>query len=236
MNRFTNGAEEARSSPTGPPPKLTAPDLKAEQAVTMASPRRRYGPAARVLFTLLDLLYRRSRTLSKFKVLEVVARVPYQAWENVAYVAVTHRYSRPTFARRIFERVHESWEQQDNEQWHLLILEELVEASGKRESFLRYRVVPQALAFAYYQLSWLLYALNPRWSYGLNADFEDHAEHEYALFVHETPELENRPYDGLFVDEYGHYESVADLFRQIGHDERVHKQESLDRMDEPRFI
>lgn len=30
----------------------------------------------------------------------------------------------------------------------------------------RYRVVPHALAFAYYQLPWILYTLNPRWSYG----------------------------------------------------------------------
>ncbi len=231
------GAESspARASHVGPPPKLSPEELRKEQAVTLASPRRRYGLAARVLFAVLDLLYGKARTLSKFKVLEVVARVPYQAWESVAYVAVTHRYSRPTFARRIFERVNESRNQQDNEQWHLLILEELVEASGKRENFIRYRVVPQALAFGYYQLSWLLYALNPRWSYGLNADFEDHAEHEYALFVQENPSFEDRPYHGLFAEEYGRFESIADLFRQIGHDERVHKDESLARMDEPRF-
>ncbi|MDQ3980361.1 MAG: hypothetical protein M3314_12535 [Actinomycetota bacterium] len=221
--------------PAAPPPRLTPQQLKIEQGRTLASPRRRYGVAARVLFALLDLLYGRPRTLSKFKVLEVVARVPYQAWESVAYVAVTHRYSRPSFARRVFERVHESRHQQDNEQWHLLILEELVDASGKRETFLRYRILPQVLAFVYYQLSWLLYAIKPRWSYGLNADFEDHAEHEYALFVQEHPELEHEPYDGLFAEEYGRFESLADLFRQIGHDERVHKGESLARMGDPRF-
>ena len=229
----------APTAPTGPaaegPPKLSPAQLRTEQARTLATPRRKYGPAARVLFALLDLLYGRRRTLSKFKVLEVVARVPYQAWEHVAYVAVTHRYSRPTFARRIFDRVDESRHQQDNEQWHLLILEELVDASGKRENFLRYRVLPQLLAFAYYQLSWLLYVIRPRWSYGLNADFEDHAEHEYALFVQEHPELEDIAYDGQFAEEYGHFASRADLFRQIGHDERVHKQESLTRMAEPRF-
>ncbi len=221
--------------PAAPPPRLTPQQLKIEQGRTLASPRRRYGVAARVLFALLDLLYGRPRTLSKFKVLEVVARVPYQAWESVAYVAVTHRYSRPSFARRVFERVHESRHQQDNEQWHLLILEELVDASGKRETFLRYRILPQVLAFVYYQLSWLLYAIKPRWSYGLNADFEDHAEHEYALFVQEHPELEHEPYDGMFAEEYGRFESLADLFRQIGHDERVHKGESLARMGDPRF-
>jgi hypothetical protein len=217
------------------PPKLAPDRLKAEQQRTLASARRPYGPAARGLFALLDLVYGKERTLSKFKVLEVVARVPYQAWEHVAYVAVTHRYSRPSFARRIFGRVHQSRQQQDNEQWHLLILEELVERSGRRESFLRYRVLPQVLAFVYYQLSWLLYTVRPAWSYGLNADFEDHAEHEYARFVEEHPELEQEPYQGQFADEYGHFASVADLFRQIGHDERVHKEESLHHMGDPRF-
>ena len=125
--------------------------------------------------------------------------------------------------------------EQDNEQWHLLILEELVDRSGRRENFVRYRMLPQALAFVYYQLSWLLYVLHPAWSYGLNADFEDHAEHEYALFVQEHPEWEDTPYDGPFTEEYGAFASLADLFRQIGHDERVHKEESLARIAEARF-
>jgi len=222
------------TSPEGPP-KLAPEELRTEWEATLAHPRRRYSKAARALFVLLDVVYGRPRSLSKFKVLEVIARVPYQAWEHVAYVAVTHRYARPTFARRIFERVSESRDQQDNEQWHLLILEDLVERSGKRENFLRYRVFPQVIAMTYYYLSWFLYALQPAWSYRLNADFEDHAEHEYAEFVQENPAFDETSYDGPFVEEYGAYATLADLFRQIGHDERVHKEESLVRMAEPRF-
>ena len=67
----------------------------------------------------------------------------------------------------------------DNEQWHLLILEELIANSGKRENRIYYFWIPQAIALVYYQISWLLFVLKPKWSYGLNADFEDHAEHEY---------------------------------------------------------
>lgn len=223
------------TSPSANPPKLAPDQLRKEWDVTLNSPRRRYGVAARALFLLLDVVYGKPRTLSKFKVLEVIARVPYQAWEHVAYVAVTHRYSRPTFARRIFERVAESREQQDNEQWHLLILEDLVERSGKRENFLRYRLLPQVIAMGYYYLSWLLYVLKPAWSYRLNADFEDHAEHEYAEFVREHPEFDQTPYAGPFTEEYGAFASLGDLFRQIGHDERVHKDESVARMAEPRF-
>ena len=223
-----------RSEPSGAPPRLTADQLKTEQARTLASPRRRYGVAARVLFALLDVLYGRPRTLSKFKVLEVVARVPYQAWESVAYVAVTHRYSRPSFARRIFDRVHESRDQQDNEQWHLLILEDLTGGSGRR-SFVRSRVIPQLLAFAYYQLSWFMFAIRPAWSYRLNADFEDHAEHEYALLVSEHPGWEEAAYHGEFTIDFGAYDCLADLFRQIGYDERLHRLESEARMTAPRF-
>jgi ubiquinol oxidase len=220
---------------TGVISTLSKVELREEQLRTLQTPRRRYGLAARALFRAMDLFYGRTRTLSKFKVLEVIARVPYQAWENVAYVAVTHRYSQPVLARRIFDRVHESRQQQDNEQWHLLILEELVDEQHEREPFVRYRLLPQVIAFAYYQLSWLFYVIHPAWSYRLNADFEDHAEHEYALFVDESPWLDDRPYDGLFAGDYGRFDTLADLFRQIGHDERVHKEESLMRMREARF-
>jgi hypothetical protein len=172
--------------------------------------------------------------LEKFRVLELVARVPYQAWENVAYVAVTHTASEPGFARRVFDRVRVNRWEQDNEQWHLLILEELTR-DEPRGSWLKSRVLPQILAFGYYQLSWLTYAVRPAWSYRLNADFEDHAEHEYALLVDEHPEWENTPFTSSFDEDFGRYASLADLFRQIGYDERLHKLESEANMTAPRF-
>jgi hypothetical protein len=129
----------------------------------------------------------------------------------------------------------ETRSQQDNEQWHLLILEELIADSGRREARWLYYWIPQAIAFFYYQLSWLLYVLHPAWSYRLNADFEDHAEHEYMALVDEHPEWEDEPFSSAFAADYGSFESLADLFRQIGHDERVHKEESLAHMRQPHF-
>jgi ubiquinol oxidase len=210
-------------------------DLRAEQARTLATPRRRYGFLARLLFITMDVVYGRARTLSKFKVLELIARVPYQTWEHVAYVALTHKYGQPRFARRIFEFVREARLQQDNEQWHLLILEEAVQRQGLEEGFLRYRVVPQLIAFFYYHVSWVLYVINPRLSYALNADFEDHAEHEYMLFVQENPAFESQPFVSDFRQDYGAFRSMADLLRRIGLDEREHKDESVLRMAQPRF-
>ncbi len=214
---------------------METPNLKREKERTLATPRLKYGLLARMLFLGMDLFYGRKRTLSKFKVLEVIARVPYQSWEHVAYVAMTHTYGEPDFARRIFDFVSESRQQQDNEQWHLLILEEMIHQQGGKECFLRYRLLPQFIAFFYYHVSWLLYVINPHLSYQLNAHFEDHAEHEYMEFVRENPELEERPFDSVFEKDYGSFASQADLFRRIGLDEREHKDESLARMEQPRF-
>jgi len=220
---------------TGVPPHLSHEQLVAAQDQTLATARRRYSVAARALFVLLDLIYGRKRSLAKFKILEVIARVPYQAWEHVAYIAATNVHEQLGLAKRIHERLIEARAQQDNELWHLIILEELLARSGRPQPRLKFFWLPQLIAFGYYQQSWLLYVIRPRWSYRLNADFEDHAEHEYMLFVAEHPEWDSQPFCSGFADEYGTFDSLADMFRQIGHDERVHKQESLAQMKAARF-
>lgn len=220
--------------PFGPIRRLSPDALRAAQAQTLTSTRRRPWLASRALFAFMDLAYGRARTLEKFRVLELVARVPYQAWENVAYVAVTHTAQRPGFARRVFDTVRISRWEQDNEQWHLLILEELTEG-GASQGFVRRQVIPQLLAFVYYWLSWMLFTVRPPWSYRLNADFEDHAEHEYARLVAEHPQWETTPFRSAFADDFGDYETLAELFRQIGYDERLHKEQSEAMIDAGRF-
>lgn len=214
---------------------LSSKQLAEEQKKTLSTERRQYGLLARGLFLTMDLVYGRKSTLKKFKVLEIIARMPYQAWENVAYIAITHTYAKRDLSKRIYNRVLESRKQQDNEQWHLLIMEERLRRMGERQGFLRFWLIPQIIAFVYYHISWLLYVIKPSLSYRLNADFEDHAEHEYMNFVAAHPELEQEPFESEFADDYGKYETVADVFRQIGYDERTHKLESLERMKEPRF-
>lgn len=229
-----NTAEASLCAPAAPAPADSA-ELAAEQRRTLASERMRYSLLSKALFVPMDLMYGRKGDLRKFHVLEVVARVPYQAWESVAYVAITHSHAAPRFARRVFDFVVESRRQQDNEQWHLLVLEELIRKRGQKRGFFRYRLVPQILAFGYYHLSWLLYVVNPRWSDQLNAEFEDHAEHEYMRFVEANPEFDDEPHESEFCADYGRFASVGDLLRRIALDEREHKEESLARLDAPRF-
>ncbi len=215
--------------------KLDTEQLRLEQTKTLAELERPYGLLAKVLFGVMDMFYGRSRSWSKFKVLEVIARVPYQAWEHVAYIAITQHYEQEDFARRVFDRVNESRHQQDNEQWHLLILEEWIHRKKIREGFVRHRLIPQMIAFFYYQISWLLYLMKPEWSYRLNVDFETHAEHEYMLFAQEHPELEQIPFESAFKKDYGDFRTMADVIRQIGYDERIHKNESMAKLGMARF-
>jgi ubiquinol oxidase len=217
------------------PPRLDCQALARAQAATLSTPRRRYAAPARALFVGLDVFYGRRRTLEKFRVLELIARVPYQAWEQAAYVATTHVHEQGDLARRIHNRVLEARAQQDNELWHLLVLNEVIASKGNSLGRIRSAWLPQLIAFVYYQVSWLLYVLGPAWSYRLNADFEDHAEHEYASLVQEHPEWETIPYSSKFAADGAQFASVADVFRQISHDERVHKLESEAKIAVARF-
>ncbi|MGH3591035.1 MAG: hypothetical protein ACRDRF_08400, partial [Pseudonocardiaceae bacterium] len=124
---------ETSAAVPGRPPRLTHEELRRAQDQTLEAPRRRYGIAARILFRSLDMVYGKPLTLSKFKVLELIARVPYMAWEQVAFIAITHVHADTDMARRIHERVAESRAQQDNEMFHLLIIEELIARSGRRQ-------------------------------------------------------------------------------------------------------
>lgn len=173
--------------------------------------------------------------MTKFAMLEFIARTPYQAWERMGYLALPRHRRQAGLARRIVDRIEETRSQQDNEQWHLLIVEDLAQRQGAKRSFMRHRVAPWMISFVNYHISWILFLVRPGLSYRLNAEFEDHAEHEYMSYVAEHPELELQPDPGTYASYYGYYGSVADLLRQIGHDEKMHKLESFANVDAPRF-
>ena len=133
----------------------------------------------RALFKIMDIGYGQNGTIVKFVMLEYIARVPYQAWERMGYLALAKHRRRSALARRVFGRIVQTRAEQDDEQWHLLILQDLAQRRGLRHSFVRHRLAPWLIAFFYYHVCWLLFLVAPEWSYRLNAHFEDHAEHEY---------------------------------------------------------
>ncbi|MEV4889546.1 alternative oxidase [Nonomuraea sp. NPDC055795] len=231
---MTNTATLTRPDVHPGPPKLDRDQLRRAQQETLDTPRMKYSLLAKMMFKPVDIMYGKEGSFTKFAMLEIIARVPYQAWERMGYWAVHRHRTRSGLARRVFERIVEARSDQDNEQFHLLIMEDLIDRQGLKRNWLLHRAAPWMIALFYYHVSWMLFLVRPDWSYRLNAEFEDHAEHEYMTFVAENPDLEFVPDPGTYADEYGRYRSVADLLRQIGHDERVHKLDSLENMREPR--
>jgi ubiquinol oxidase len=94
------GRAVAGRPPFGPIVRLDADALHREQLVTLARSPRKPSVGGRVLFATMDAAYGRARTLERFRVLELVAPVPYQAWENVGLFAMVH-----TARQRIYPRV-----------------------------------------------------------------------------------------------------------------------------------
>ncbi len=205
---------------------LSPAELGGHQQRILDTPAYRYGVPARLLFWTAGKAFPQGRSFEFFAFVELVARVPYMAWEHVGHIAQTQNHRDHAFDRKIQDRVVLARDEQDNEFWHLLIMEEFLERQGYKRRWFRDRVFPQILSIVYYQLSWLLYVVSPAWSYRLNRDFEDHAMRQYAAFVAEHPEFDEMTWESAYKDDYGHHATVGDLLRQVALDEELHKQHS----------
>jgi hypothetical protein len=71
--------------------QLSPEERRRWQSMTLASPRRRYGADARLLFRLEDLVFGPAGTLPRFRARELIARTPYQSWEQAAYLKADQR-------------------------------------------------------------------------------------------------------------------------------------------------
>lgn len=209
-----------------------AEDLTSEQEKTLTHPALKASLILRMMYMTMDLIYGKGRSLMKFKSLEVLARYPYQAWENSSYHRLTRRYARNRYTKKeesdyLIEIIAMGRKAQDNEQWHMMIMEDLMRQKEVKQGIFRAKIAPRVLAFVYLGLTRAMYALNPKWSFSMNARFESHAEQEYMLMAKEHPEWEGVPLESDYFQYYPKPASLADLFRRIGMDERTHKEESM---------
>lgn len=181
-----------------------------------------------LLFKGMDLFYGEATTLSKLKVLELIARIPYQSWEHNFFVWLTHKYGQTSYVERALTEMEMARAAQDNEQWHLFILADLINQLKIKENFLLHIALPQVIAFTYFYVISILHFLRPEWSYKLNADFEHHAERTYREFVADNPQLREQSVQSVFMKYYGkEFNNLADLLIQFADDEKLHKEESL---------
>lgn len=189
-----------------------------------------------LLFVSMDLFYGKETTFSKLKVLELIARVPYQSWEHNFFVWLTHRYGEKRYVERALEEMQMARAAQDNEQWHLFILADLINQFKIKENFLLHVALPQIIAFTYFYVISIVHFIKPEWSYKLNADFENHAEHAYKEFVASNPQFKEQSFDSIYLKYYGQsFSNLSELFLQFSEDERHHKENSLNLIEKEKL-
>lgn len=202
-------------------------DYRVEQEATLARPRMKYTPMARFFFWFMDLIYGKELTVPKVKLIEILARIPYQAWEIRAYWQLTFGYHDEKIRSEGVELVRLGRLSQDNEFWHLIIAVEKLREDQIKESGFWYYFMPKVMALFYAIFARSLATFHMKSAFLFNAMFEDHAEHEYANFVKDHPELDQQPVKSELVKQFGPYATWGDVLRRIGLDERVHMNESL---------
>lgn len=207
-------------------------DFRKEQEATLARPRMKYGLLATLMFWAMDLIYGKKTTYPKVKFLEILARIPYQAWEIKQYWRVITCFGNEKKRHNAEEIIKWSRDAQDNEYWHLLVASEKMKQDKIKDSWFWYHFIPPLVAFKYTIFSRFLAFLSIKSAWKLNSDFEDHAEHTFMQFVKDNPQLEDEKVESVIVQDgrgpdNGKYTSWADVFRRIGLDEREHMNESL---------
>jgi demethoxyubiquinone hydroxylase (CLK1/Coq7/Cat5 family) len=202
-------------------------DLRREQLATLNRPRYSYSLRAKLFFGIMDCLAGKEINLSKAKLIEILASIPYRRWEIRQYVRMTCKYNKQKLVDKAWKIMEWGREAQDNEYRHLLVINEKMKQDGIKNAWYLFAPIPFLLVFFYKMMTWFMSLINIRRSFLFNAEFEDHAEHEYARLVKKHPEWENQTVSGKPVKEYGSFSCWADVFRRIGLDERDHMNTSF---------
>ena len=211
-------------------------DLKLEQQNTLNTPRYKYSISARIFFWLMDITAGSKNTLPKAKLLEILASIPYRAWEFRNYMKQTRQYKKLRKVKKYHEIIEWSREAQDNEYTHLLVIDQKMAEDGLKDKWYLTPFIAFFVVLFYIIFAKLVVWFNPKRAFMFNAEFENHAEGVYANMVRENPEWENQNITNDFVKSYADVETWADVFRRISLDERDHMNHSFIQAGELKYI
>ena len=202
-------------------------DLKKEQIATNDRPPLKRSLIAKIFFLSMDVVTGGKTTFAKAKLIETLASIPYRSWELRQYSRMTRLYKHLGLVKEAFEIMEWSREAQDNEYWHLLVINEKMKEDGIKDPWYLLPIVPFFIVLSYVVMTRVMAMVSIRRAFLFNAAFEDHAEHVYARFVADHPELESQPVKTDNIKGYGEFDNWADVFRRIGLDERDHMNNSF---------
>lgn len=202
-------------------------DLKAEQQASLERPRCKYSLAAKFFFATMDLLTGRGINLPKTLLIELLASIPYRAWELRMYSKLTFGYRNRQAVKKTLEIMEWSRAAQDNEYWHAQAIQEKMIEDGTKRPWYLFQPIPFFVVGGYILFTRSMALFNLRRAFLFNAEFEDHAEHIYAQFVQDNPQWEAQPVTQKVVLDRMAFNNWADVFRRIGLDEREHRDASF---------
>lgn len=207
----------------------TTIDLAKEQTATLQRSALKHSMMAKIFFKVMDVITGSEITLPKAALIEMLASIPYRAWEGAEYVRSSLNYT--DGARVKYAEKLQIWNRyaQDNEYGHLLVIQEKMRLDGVSDPWWLMPPVPYFFMLKYRVLSWFFTRLSQRQAWLFNAEFEDHAEHVYAQFVQEHPEWDAQPVaaNPVVLSVYGDLATWGDVFRRVGLDERDHRNKSF---------
>ncbi len=175
-----------------------------------------------------NLIYGKEPSYLKFRAVEVIARVPYHSWSSSAYTLLTFFYSDEKKAMHLSNVSKYAQIAQDNETMHVVVISQLAKGE-ERAGLIRHTLIPMFFAFFYFWWSYVLYLVNPRYSYELNYMFENHAFEQYDRFLElRGEELKKKPVSSEFLDWYGRNpRNQYEFFLSIRNDEIIHRNTSI---------
>lgn len=211
-------------------------DLKKEQLATLERPRLKYSIIAKFFFWGMDLITGKKTTVAKAKLIETLASIPYRAWEIRQYAIMTRVYKKLHLVKHAADIMNWSRHAQDNEYWHLVVLNEKMKEDGINDPWYLKQPMPFFIVLTYVIITRTMALLNIKAAFRFNAAFEDHAEHVYAQFMKDNPALDDQPLTNEVVKEYADLATWGDIVRRIGLDERDHMNNSFIFAGEPEKV
>ncbi len=179
-----------------------------------------------------NLVYGRKPSTLKFRSVEIIARVPYYSWVSASFTLMTMFFANEKKALKYADVTDMAHFAQENETMHVVVISHLAQQEKKRAGFIRFTLIPVTFSFFYFWWSYVLFLINPKYSYQLNYMFESHAFDQYDLFLKQNEaELRNRKVESKFLDWYGRTpENQYDFYLSIRNDEIIHRNNSIDEM------
>lgn len=208
-------------------------DPEALSAYEDACAQYKVGWVAWILGSFLvgagNLVYGKKPSYEKFKAVEVIARIPYQSWEAVAYTYLTACYSDEVRAIKLSQVLPFARHAQDNETMHVVVISQLVKKYHKNK-FIRHTLIPLVFSFFYYWAVWLLSLFDRRIAFELNYLFESHAYEQYTAFVEaEGERMKTASLESPFLKFYGRdATNEFEFFSTVRLDEIIHRNASIE--------